>query len=222
MEQVIRIDDEGYMLDLYLLEDVPRDEETGVLCWTVVREGIADALGMIRPRWTGDAWTEAADEAEIESRERAREDALAEVREQAQKAEREQQALSAAAISFVLMAQAEQIDDVTITEHAELFAAWDINWTGKAATILQDEGALYRSIHDVGPGQNTKPSQTPAMWTRIGNPADEYPEWVPPIGAHDAYLAGAKVTHSGQRWVNAHGDGNIWEPGVFGWEVVLR
>lgn len=127
-------------------------------------------------------------------------------------------AISAAEIPFVIMAQSQQIDDVTITEHAELFAVWDEHWTGKAGTIVQDTGGLYRSIHDVGPGQNTKPSDTPAMWTRIGNPADEYPEWVQPIGAHDAYQAGAKVTHSGRHWYNTHGDGNIWEPGVYGWE----
>lgn len=126
--------------------------------------------------------------------------------------------LSAATIPFVLMAQAEQIDDVTITENAALFATWDEHWTGKAGTILQDEGILYRSIHDVGPGQNTKPSQTPSMWTRIGSPIEEWPEWVQPIGAHDAYESGAKVMHNARRWVNAHGDGNIWEPGLYGWE----
>lgn len=41
--------------------------------------------------------------------------------------------------------------------------------------------------------------------------------WVQPTGAHDAYAAGAQVTHNGRLWENSHGDGNIWEPGVFGW-----
>lgn len=125
-----------------------------------------------------------------------------------------------ASIPFVLMAQSEQIDDVTIAEHAELFPLWDAHWTGKAGAILRDEGGLYRSIHDVGAGQSTKPSETPAMWTLIGDPAEEYPEWTQPIGTHDAYPAGAKVRHNGEKWMNSHGDGNIWEPGVFGWEQV--
>ena len=128
--------------------------------------------------------------------------------------------LSAAAIPFVLMAQSGDIDDTTISENSGLFPVWDEHWTGKAGTILQDEGALYKSIHDICPGQNTKPSETPAMWTRIGNPAEEYPEWVQPIGAHDAYPSGAKVTHNRLRWVNDYGDDNIWEPGVYGWEKV--
>lgn len=123
---------------------------------------------------------------------------------------------SAANITFVAMAQSEQLDDITISEHAALFVVWTENWTGKAGTILQDEGALYRSIHDVGPGQNTKPSETPAMWTRIADPAEEWPEWIQPIGAHDAYAMGAKVSHAGKHWTSDV-DGNVWEPGVAMW-----
>jgi hypothetical protein len=43
------------------------------------------------------------------------------------------------------------------------------------------------------------------------------PNWVQPSGAHDAYAAGAEVMHNGQHWVNTHGNGNVWEPGVYGW-----
>ena len=124
-----------------------------------------------------------------------------------------------AALVFVQLAQTEQFDDVTITEHPDMFPVWDIHWTGKAGTIVTDEGKLYKSIHNVGAGQNTKPSTTPSMWTRIGNPAEEYPEWIQPIGAHDAYPADAKVTHKGKRWTSNVG-GNVWEPGVYGWAEV--
>jgi hypothetical protein len=41
--------------------------------------------------------------------------------------------------------------------------------------------------------------------------------WVQPTGAHDAYAAGIEVIHKGRIWLNTHGAGNIWEPGVFGW-----
>lgn len=49
------------------------------------------------------------------------------------------------------------------------------------------------------------------------------PAWIQPTGAQDAYpalnVAGAQtqVTHNGSVWANSHGNGNIWEPGVFGW-----
>ena len=45
----------------------------------------------------------------------------------------------------------------------------------------------------------------------------EIPAWVQPTGAHDAYEASARVTHNGKTWSNTHGNGNLWEPGVFGW-----
>ena len=127
------------------------------------------------------------------------------------------QSTDVAALTFVVLAQSEMVDDVTITENFTLFSVWDSNWTGKAGTILQDEGQLFRSIHDVGEGQNTKPYTTPSMWTKIGNPADEFPEWSQPIGAHDAYSIGSKVSHKGKNWIST-ANGNVWEPGVYGWD----
>lgn len=124
------------------------------------------------------------------------------------------------ALAFVVMAEAEMIDDVTIAENDDLFCVWDENWTGRARSIVKEDGVLFRSIHNVGPGQNTKPSETPSMWTRIGAPGDEWPPWSQPLGAHDAYPQCAQVTHNGVRWTSDL-DGNVWEPGVFGWTRVL-
>lgn len=125
-------------------------------------------------------------------------------------------ATDVASLTFVHLAQTDQFDVVTISEHADLFPVWDEHWTGKQGTIVRDAGNLYKAIHDVGVGQNTKPSDTPSMWTRIGDPREAWPEWVAPIGAHDAYAAGAQVTHDGKHWVSDE-DSNIWEPGVHGW-----
>ena len=129
---------------------------------------------------------------------------------------------TALCVVFVQMAQDGTLDDITISEHPDMFPKWDENWTGQAGTILQDEGALYRSIHDVtNIAQNTKPSETPSMWTLIADPTEEYPMWVQPIGSHDAYVIGDKVTHNDKHWVSIV-DGNVWEPGVHGWEEVTE
>lgn len=124
-----------------------------------------------------------------------------------------------ASIMFVLEAEAEnsRLDAATLTEHADMFPIWDENWTGRRGTIVRDEGKLYRSLHDVGAGQNTKPSETPAMWKEIGDPTVEWPEWSQPIGAIDAYPLGAKVSHNGSHWTSEV-DNNVWEPGVYGWK----
>lgn len=122
-----------------------------------------------------------------------------------------------ASIVFTALAQNETLDDVTITEHSEVFPKWDENWTGKRGSIVMDAGVLYRSIHDVGAGQNVKPSDNPSMWTPIGNPQEEFPEWSQPLGAHDVYALGAKVTHDNKKWISTV-DGNSWQPGVYGWD----
>ena len=42
------------------------------------------------------------------------------------------------------------------------------------------------------------------------------PEWSQPLGAHDAYSKGAKVSHNGKHWISDL-DANVWEPGQYGW-----
>ncbi len=54
-------------------------------------------------------------------------------------------------------------------------------------------------------------------------PPRQYPLWIPVTGSTDVYPAEdvfgevTRVEHNGQNWENTHGDGNQWEPGVFGW-----
>ena len=47
--------------------------------------------------------------------------------------------------------------------------------------------------------------------------SSDWPEWVQPTGAHDAYAKGSQVTHNGERYVSQI-NANVWEPGVFGSE----
>ena len=49
---------------------------------------------------------------------------------------------------------------------------------------------------------------------------DEWPEFVRPTGAHDAYAKGAKVTYAGKHYVSLI-DGNVWPPDEYpqGWQL---
>lgn len=38
-------------------------------------------------------------------------------------------------------------------------------------------------------------------------------EWIQPLGAHDSYKRGEKVTHNGKTWVS-NSPNNVWEPGT--------
>jgi len=73
------------------------------------------------------------------------------------------------------------------------------------------------------------PAAIPALIRKARVPSQVEP-WVQPLDQFDAYklvnpFTGEpdQVTHNGQTWrvVQADGAGNnVWEPGVFGWEVV--
>ena len=56
----------------------------------------------------------------------------------------------------------------------------------------------------------------PSLWVGISDPAEEWPKWGQPVGAHDSYNTGDKVSHDGKHWIS-NTDGNVWEPGVYGW-----
>lgn len=134
-------------------------------------------------------------------------------------------AARAASIAFVTMAEAGQIDDVTAVENADQFSPWAYPVKFIEGQIRRDplDGNLYRV--NKGQGHTSQegwnPSLTPALWTKVGDPSEEWPDWSQPIGAHDAYSAGDKVSHGGKHWISDV-DGNVWEPGAYGWTEVVN
>lgn len=60
------------------------------------------------------------------------------------------------------------------------------------------------------------PNLAVSLWVQVDNPAEEWPEWRQPTGAHDAYEKGYKVSHNDKHWIS-NVDNNVWEPGVYGW-----
>ena len=127
-----------------------------------------------------------------------------------------------AAIIFVSLAEKGDIDEVTTTEHANLFEAWvtDKDYAvGKI--VVRPNGNLYKCVQAHRSQAGWEPENTPALWTKIGDPSEEYPEWSQPLGAHDAYPLGAKVSHNGKKWVSDVAS-NVWEPGVYGWTEVTE
>lgn len=127
-----------------------------------------------------------------------------------------------AAITFVSLAEKGDIDEVTATEHADLFELWvtDKDYTvGKIVT--RPNGNLYKCVQAHRSQADWTPENTPALWTKIGDPSEEYPEWSQPLGAHDAYPLGAKVSHNGKKWTSDIAN-NVWEPGVYGWTEVTE
>ncbi len=110
------------------------------------------------------------------------------------------------------------LTDGEALEAVELFPVWRPERDYVRGERLRWEGLLYRLIPETHHSQaDWPPDLTPAVWARVDDPAEEWPVWVQPLGPEDAYPAGARVSHNGKHWRNTHGDGNVWEPGVYGW-----
>jgi len=112
---------------------------------------------------------------------------------------------------------ATHLPDDEALESVELFPLWHSGWMYLADMRVQYDGVLYRCVQAHTAQDDWTPDITPALWTVVS--VDEWPEWVQPQGAHDAYNTGDKVTHNEKRWVSVM-DANIYEPGVYGWDEV--
>ena len=109
------------------------------------------------------------------------------------------------------------LDDETALTGVELFPAWVV---GKAYAVndrAQYNGTLYKCVQAHTSQSDWMPSATPALWKTVS--VDEYPEWVQPTGAHDAYNIGDKVTYNGQHYV-CTSNANVYAPDVYGWDLI--
>lgn len=108
------------------------------------------------------------------------------------------------------------LDDADAEIVTTFFPAWK---TGAAYSVddrVRYNDLLYRCVQAHTSQDDWTPDVTPALWVRTSDPAIEWPEWIQPTGAHDAYAAGAKVSHNGKHWVSDI-DANVYEPGAYGW-----
>ena len=106
------------------------------------------------------------------------------------------------------------LDDTTALTGIELFPTWGLI-SYSVGDRVQYNGILYKCIQAHTAQSDWTPDATPALWVIVT--VEEWPEWVQPTGAHDAYAKGSKVTHNGKKWISSY-DANVWEPGVYGWE----
>ena len=97
-------------------------------------------------------------------------------------------------------------------------------WDGNSTTYSVGDRVLYNSILykclQAHTSQATwTPTDAPSLWAKVLIPTPgEIPEWEQP-GSTNPYSKGDKVRHNGKTWISDV-DGNVWEPGVYGWTEV--
>ena len=107
------------------------------------------------------------------------------------------------------------LGDETALTGVELFPMWAISRAYAVGDRVQHGGTLYKCIQAHTSQADWTPGATPALWSVVS--IEEYPEWVQPTGAHDAYNTGDKVSYKGKHYVCTI-DGNAYAPDVYGWE----
>ena len=113
---------------------------------------------------------------------------------------------------------AENQTDETLIDNKAAFQLWSGNGLEvKAGEIYLYNDELYRVVQDHTTQPDWTPDITPALYTKIS--VEEYPQWVQPTGAQDAYKKGDKVTYDNKHWIST-ADNNVCQPGVYGWDEI--
>ena len=118
-----------------------------------------------------------------------------------------------------MVAGRENISDEAALEAISLFPHWKEGEAVAVGDRKQYNGLLYKCIQAHTTQADRQPDITPALWVVVS--LEEWPEWVRPTGAHDAYSKDAKVTHNGTKYTSDV-DANVWEPGVYGWSEYVQ
>ena len=99
-------------------------------------------------------------------------------------------------------------------------------WSGNGVAYakgqrVQYDGVLYTVLQNHTSQAGWKPTAAPSLFAKVLIPDPTgVPEWEQPDSTNP-YAKGDKVTHNGKTWVSDI-DGNVWEPGVYGWTEVAE
>lgn len=117
---------------------------------------------------------------------------------------------------YIVKASASLADEDAL-QAVELFPQWVVGHAYIVGERLQYNGVLYRVVQAHTSQADWTPDKTPAMFVVVS--LDEWPEFVQPTGAHDAYNKGDKVTFEGKHYISLI-DANVYSPTAYpaGWE----
>lgn len=127
------------------------------------------------------------------------------------------------ALVSVLIPDVNVANAVIPPETAERMTRFYPKWETSHAYVIgyrvQYGGLLYKCLQAHTSQDTWNPVDATSLWARMLVPDPEViPDWEQPSSTNP-YMRGDKVRHKGQTWQSII-DNNVWEPGVYGWEVV--
>lgn len=136
-------------------------------------------------------------------------------------AKTEAQMTTPLSIAFVRMVEKGDIDEITASENAKLFVAWDTVSSYVINEYREFNGKLYKCLQAHNGQEGWEPDKTPALWKLIGIDNNGVVEWSQPISAADAYNTDDIVLYNGVYYKSIT-DGNVWAPDIYpqGWQEV--
>ncbi len=120
--------------------------------------------------------------------------------------------------------QSANLPDDEAMEVADLYPAWNpmknyvVDEMFKYGVNADGETQLYKVIQAHTSQPDWLPDATPSLYKAVGFTDEGVSIWTQPLGSTDAYMTGDVVSYNGQIWVSTI-DNNVWQPGVYGWEL---
>ena len=116
----------------------------------------------------------------------------------------------------------ENATDEQALDNILAFPKWEVGKEYAKDDRIRYENVLYKVLQSHTSQADWTPDVAVSLYVEVS--IEEWPEWVQPTGAHDAYELGAKVSHNEKHWISLI-DANVYEPSESVptlWELVVE
>lgn len=109
-------------------------------------------------------------------------------------------------------------DEVSL-QVPNLYPIWRENVTYELGERVLHKEVLYKVVTAHTSQADWTPDVSASLFAKVLIPdVNIIPAWEQPDSTNP-YMTGDKVTHNDKTWISIV-DNNVWEPGVYGWELI--
>lgn len=125
----------------------------------------------------------------------------------------------ALAFKEAIISLRKNITDQQALEAIHIYPSWKTGKTYEKNERIVYNNVLYTVLISHVSQSDWTPESAPSLFAKVLIPSDDIIyDWEQPDSTNP-YSKGDKVKHNGKIWLSTV-DGNVWEPGVYGWEEV--